>query len=207
MEHNNFQQKRPHNDNSINTNNQNNNHHNNKTIGYIAILHVQDLCESIKDIYIKYSTNAYLKGNRAIKNKLLSPKDKDPIKKSGVIYWFKCDRLDCDDEYTVESVGTFGERYKEHLIAPSPIHGHQSTTGHPTTMDNFSIIGREGHGFTRTIRKSIYISIKKPTLNKNIGKYNLPHIWDDILINNQKLQTKHRQQHLEHQYHNITYTT
>ena len=42
-------------------------------------------------------------------------------KKSGVIYRFKCDRLECDEEYIGETSRTFGERYREHLKAPSPI--------------------------------------------------------------------------------------
>ena len=40
-------------------------------------------------------------------------------------------------------------------------------------MDNFSIVGREGHGITRTFKEPIYISIN-PTLNRNIGKYIFP---------------------------------
>ena len=31
----------------------------------------------------------------------------------------------------------------EHLWAPSPIEGHQTTTGYLTTMENFNIIGGE----------------------------------------------------------------
>ena len=50
----------------------------------------------------------------------MAPKDKDPLlKKSGVIYRYKCDRVDCDDEYIGESARNFEERLKEHLKAPS----------------------------------------------------------------------------------------
>ena len=73
---------------------------------------------------------------------LMSPKDKDPInKKSGVIYRFKCDRVDCDDEYIGESARNFEERLKEHLKAPSPIYDHHNTSGHDVTIDNFTILG------------------------------------------------------------------
>ena len=68
------------------------------------------------------------------------PKDKDPItKKSGIIYTYKCDRLECDEEYIGESARTFGERYREHLKTHSPIYDHSNITGHATTLDNFSI--------------------------------------------------------------------
>ena len=34
------------------------------------------------------------------KNMLVSPKDKEPIQhKSGIIYWYKYNGVDCDDEY------------------------------------------------------------------------------------------------------------
>ena len=36
---------------------------------------------------------------------------------------------------------------------------------------------------TRTIKEAIYIWVNNPTLNRNIGKYNLNHIWDRVLFN------------------------
>ena len=47
-----------------------------------------------------------------------------------------------DDEYIRETSRTFGERYKEHLKDPSPIHQHSNHIGHPTSHNNFQIIGR-----------------------------------------------------------------
>ena len=53
---------------------------------------------------------------------LVAPKGKDHItKKSGIIYRYKFDRVEYDEEYIGESSRTFGERFKEHLKAPSPI--------------------------------------------------------------------------------------
>ena len=69
----------------------------------------------------KYGVQVHFKGGTTLKNLLVSPKDKDTItKKSSVIYWFKYDRIDCEDEYRGESSRTFEERYKEHLKTPSP---------------------------------------------------------------------------------------
>ena len=100
---------------------------------------------------------------------MVSPKNKDNItKKSSVIYWFKCDRIDCEDEYIGESSRTFGEKYKEHLKAPSPIFEHQNNTVHITSVENFKIIGREGHNMARAIKEAIYIRVNNPTLNRNI---------------------------------------
>ena len=30
----------------------------------------------------------------------------------------------------------------------------------------------------RAIKEAMYIKVNNPTLNRNIGKYNLPYIWD-----------------------------
>ena len=115
----------------------------NKTMGYLLIPYVQGLCESIKYICGKYCIQIYFQGKRKLKNILLMPKGKDQMQqKSGIIYWYRYIRLDCDQEYTGESARTFGVRFEEHLKAPSPICEHQSTTGHPTTLDNFSNVGR-----------------------------------------------------------------
>ena len=72
------------------------------------------------------------------------PKDKDHItNKSGIIYRYKCDRVECNEEYIRESARTFGERFREHLKHPSPIYDHSNITGHSTTLDNSSIVGRD----------------------------------------------------------------
>ena len=121
----------------------------------------------------------------------MAPKDKEHItQKSGIIYRFKCDRLECNEEYIGESARTFGERFREHLKAPSPIYDHSNITGHTTTLENFSIVGREDQNLIRLIKESMYIRVNNPSLNRNIGKYHLPHIWDEVLLNNTELKLK-----------------
>ena len=90
-------------------------------------------------------------------------------------------KIDCKEEYIGESSRTFEERYKEHLKAPSPIDEHQNSTGHITSVENFKIISREDHSMARAVKEAIYIRVNNPTLNRKIGKYNLPHLWDGIL--------------------------
>ena len=120
-------------------------------------------------------------------------------KKSGAIYWFQCGELKCDEEYIGETSRTFGERFKEHLKDPSPVHHPGNTTKHPTTKDNFQIIGREGHGTGRTIKESIYIRVNNPTLNRNIGKFNLHHMWDRVLLNTPGLKINRQVRSTPHQ--------
>ena len=52
---------------------------------------------------------------------LVRPKDQDPKEKSGVIYSYQCEAIDCGEEDISETSRTHGERYKEHLREPSPI--------------------------------------------------------------------------------------
>ena len=140
-----------------------------KTKGHIVIPYTQGL----KKIYGRCGIQTHFKGGNTIKNLLLSPKDKDSmVSKSGAIYWFQCGDLTCDDEYIGETSRTFGERFREHLKDPSPICYHSNHTGHPTSQNNFQIIGRVGHGLARSIKESIFTRVDNPTLNRNIGKFN-----------------------------------
>ena len=125
----------------------------------------------------------------------MKPKDQDPKdKQSRVIYSFQYNHIACDEEYIGETWRTLGERYMEYLKQPSPIHWHIQQTGHNTTDTSFKIIGREDQGLARTIKESIYIRVNNPTLNCNIGKYILSHIWDRVLFNTPGLKLGSSQQ-------------
>ena len=132
----------------------------------------------------------YFKGGNTIKDLLVHPKDRDTIlQKSGVIYRFRCGRVNCEEEYIGESDRTFAERFREHMKAPSPIHDHH-ITGHEVSLDNFSIVGREDQNIARAIKEAILIRVNNPFLNRNIGKYQLPHIWDEVLVKSPELKFK-----------------
>ena len=171
--------------------NSKNNRSSNINKSSITVPYNKGLSESFKNIAKKYDIKVHFKSGKTLKDELVAPKGKDHItKKSGIIYRFKCDRLECDKEYIGETSRTFGERYKEHLKAPSPIHDHSNTTGHTTSLENFSIVGREEQNLSRLIKESMFIRGNNPSLNKNIGKYHLPHLWDEVLINNRELKLK-----------------
>ena len=98
-----------------------------------------------------------------------------------MIHRYKFGRVDCEEEYTGESDRTFTERYKEHMKAPSPIHDHHNTTDHDIAINNFSIVGRD-QNLARSIKEAIFIRVNDPSLNRNIGRYELPHIWDEVIM-------------------------
>ena len=76
------------------------------------------------------------------------------------------------------------------MRAQSPIHDHHNTTGHDLSLENFSIVGREDQSIARSIKEAILIRVNDPSLNRNIGKYQLPHIWDEVLVKSPDLKLK-----------------
>ena len=64
----------------------------------------------------------HFKSGKTLKDELVAPEDKDHItKKSGIIYRFKCDRLECDEEYIGETSRTFDREITKSIYkAPLP---------------------------------------------------------------------------------------
>ena len=119
---------------------------------------------------------------------LVMSKDQDPKeKKSGVLYSYQCGAIDCGEEYIGETSRTQRDRYKEHLREPSPIPVHSQLTRHQLSQDNFNIIGRKDQDLTRLIKESIYTRVNNPTLNRNVDKFQLNHIWDMVLFSTPNL--------------------
>ena len=83
----------------------------------------------------------------------------------------------------VNSERTFGERLMKYFRAPFPIYDHVNITGHHICVDNFSFVGKELYDLTRTIKEAMYIRVSDPSLNRNISKFQLSHILDEVLLN------------------------
>ena len=164
---------------------------NNTMRSHIVVPYMKGLSETCKNICRRYGVEVYFKGSRTIRDHLVHPKDKDTmLKKSGVIYKYSCGRVDCGEEYIGESGRTFGERYREYMRSPSPIMDHYNTTGHEVSLENFTIVGREDNNIARNIKEAIFIRVNDPSLNRNIGKFQLPHIWDEVLARSPELHLK-----------------
>ena len=71
---------------------------------------------------------------------------------------------------------------QKHLKAPSPTYDHSNTTGQAITVGNVSMVGREDQNLTRTIKEIIYIRVNNPSLTNNIDKYQMLHVWDEVLF-------------------------
>ena len=89
---------------------------------------------------------------------------------------------------------TFMERLKDYFRMPSPIDTHANTTEHSPNVEA-SVLWVENN-FTRTTNKVIFIMVNDQSLNRNIGKYHLSHIWDDIIFNTPDLKLRQSPPHL-----------
>ena len=153
-------------------------------VGCVVVPYTKGLSESFKNICAKYGIQVHFKGNTTIKQAFMKSEDQNPKdNKSGLIYSYKCQDFTCREEYIGEASRALGDRHKEHLKGPSSIHVHIQCTGHNATVDNFKIIGREDRDLPRTIKEAIYIRVNNPSLNRNVGKYHLSHLWDRVLFN------------------------
>ena len=85
---------------------------------------------------------------------------------------------------------TFWREVQRTPEGPFYIFEHYNITGHNVTIDNFSNVRREDQNLMRTIKEALYIRVNNPSLNRTIGKYHLPHIWDEVLINTSELKLK-----------------
>ena len=79
------------------TNNNKGNRTNIINRSFITVPYNKGLRESFKNICKRYGIHIHFKSGKTLKDELVAPKDKDYIRKnSGIIYRFKCDRLECD---------------------------------------------------------------------------------------------------------------
>ena len=117
----------------------------------------------LKHECVKTGVQVHFKGNNTIKDLLVAPKDRDSIiNKGGIIYRYKYNQPGCIMEHIGETGRNFGDRYREHLQAPSPIYDHANTTGHTIKLDSFSIVDREYQGITRTLKEAMFIRVNAP---------------------------------------------
>ena len=99
----------------------------------------------------------HFKGSNTIKTLLMAPKVRDnKLQKVGSYSGLTV------QEYIGESGRSFGNRLREHLRAPSPIHQNSHSTGHPVSPKYFTIADREPQGVTRNIKEAMYICVNDP---------------------------------------------
>ena len=63
---------------------------------------------------------------------------------------------------------------------PIPYSPTQSFHRIPSKPQLFTIVNRESQGITKNIKKVMYIRLNDPSLSRNLAKYQLLHIWDQV---------------------------
>ena len=182
----------PNQPNTTTTNSNNNNPPaNNKKNITIVVPYMPNTGEKFRKLCKKKGIQVHFTGTNTFRTVLGNPKDKDPKNnQTGIIYHYQCPQINCPSAYLGESGRSFGERVKEHFKAPSPIHLHSTTTGHPMDPEQFNIVHKEVNSHSRTIKEAMFIHMQDPSLNRNLGKYQLPHIWVHLLLVSPTLQCK-----------------
>ncbi len=162
----------------------------------VSLPNMKGLSEEMKRVFAKHGVEAYFKPKNTLRQLLCSPKD--PTKKVdvvGPVYHIKCtghEGIDCDSEYIGETERTLKARFAEHR-RPSTTssevskHIHQDCPGHRVAMDDVKILDREPKWFERGVKEAIYIRTRRPDLNRDGGRYQLPHLWDRLLQSRDRL--------------------
>ena len=152
--------------NNTNTNNSTSNKNQDSNNNYkttIAVPYIPNTADSFKKLCKRRGIQVHFKVTNTLRTTLGNPKDKDPkTNQTGVIYQYQCPHIHCSSSYIGESGRSLGERVKEHLKAPSPIHLHSATTGHPLDPNQFNIMHKKVHSQSRTIKEAMFICVQDP---------------------------------------------
>ena len=67
-------------------------------------------------------------------------------------------------------------------MSSSAILQHCKDSNHPLpTVSNFNIIDKETNDTKRKILEGMYIKVNNPPLNRNVGKFEVPNVYNTVL--------------------------
>ena len=156
----------------------------------IVIPFMKGLSYALRRTFDKFGIRTYFKPQNTLRQIIGSPKDKlDPLDTCGPIYLIQCEgdgTTKCHHSYVGETERSLRARVAEHL-RPSSVnsevsrHINKDYPSHQVHVKEVRILSREKHWFERGIKEAIQIRTHQPTLNRDGGRYQLPHIWDSLL--------------------------
>jgi hypothetical protein len=158
----------------------------------VALPYIKGLSEELRRTLRQHGRDAYFKPTNTLRQLLCAPKD--PAKKeekSGVIYRIECEGekegQGCGSSYIGETGRTLKARAAEHRrpsTSSSEVSQHLHLDGRPNhhvSLENISILDQEQRWFERGVKEAAYIRLYHPDLNRDGGRFHLPHVWDNIL--------------------------
>ena len=93
---------------------------------------------------------------------------------------------ECEATYVGETERSLKARFGE-LKRPSSTtsevsnHIHMDNHNHNITLENTQILSIEHKWFERGVKEAIHTQALNPSLNREIGRYNLPLVWNNII--------------------------
>ena len=114
------------------------------------------------------------------------------LHKSGVIYHFKCLHITCPDAYIEESeqgTGRKDQGTSQGTFSNSPAQHFHRTSSKPRMFQHYTQ-GSARNICQKTWKQCLLCDLSDPSLNRNLVKYQLPHIWDNILQDTPALQLR-----------------
>ena len=100
--------------------------------------------------------------------------------------WWATDESPCSESYMGKTERSLRSKFLEHR-RPSSIHSEVSShinwdkPSNSVSLVNAKILDREDDWFARGVREAIHIRTHHASLNKDGGRYQLPHIWDSLI--------------------------
>ncbi|MCG8430526.1 MAG: hypothetical protein MJA29_05100 [Candidatus Omnitrophica bacterium] len=156
----------------------------------VPLPYIKGLSEELKRTFSSHGANVHFKPFNTIRQMLCAPKD--PTKKEqvcGPIYLIPCrghSGVDCDSSYIGEMERTLRTRFLEHCRPSSSSsevsrHLHKDCPGHSISLEDVQILDRDTRWFERGVKEAIYIRRHEPDLNRDGGRHQLSHSWDNII--------------------------
>ena len=160
----------------------------------VAIPYIKGLSEQYRHTKTKYRVRVFFKGTSTIKFLLMHPKDPIPdAQKTDIICHWKCPANNCTAEYIGETSKALKERVSDHSNqTTSAIRNHHISTKHPKAeLKDFTIIDRESNNLHHQAKEALYICVKDPSLNRNIGKVRIPSVFNKLLKPPRQIELPH----------------
>jgi hypothetical protein len=154
----------------------------------VTLPYIKGVTETLSRVYKYYGIQTCVKPTGTIRNMLVSPKDK--IKKediTGAVYLIPCGIPDCSEFYIGETERSLWTRFLEHRrpssVATSEVSEHINleSPGHQIDINGVKVLDKEHRNFERGVKEAIYIRAYQPTLNRNAGRHQLSHLYNNIL--------------------------
>ena len=155
--------------------------------GFVTIPYISGLTEPLRRVFKTYGISSCVKPTNTLRQLLCSPKDKTKKELvTGPIYHIKCEGPNCQAVYIGESERTLKTRFQEHKRPSNTTsevyrHIHKDCPSHTVSLDSTKLLDKEPKWFERGVKEAVYIRAHSPSLNRDGGRHQLPHIWDRVI--------------------------